>query len=280
MALKQAVLWGVLPSNPASLVRAPRTRPREMQVWTPEEARHFLEVARSDRLYPLFCLALSTGMRKGELLALAWEDVDLDRARLTVRHTFIRNIDGEWVLGAPKTRAGHRTIPLGEDVVQVLRNHLGEEERWFGPRGKGQPVFTRSSGSRLDPSNVARIFHRLSREAGLPRIRVHDLRHTAASLLIRQGVSPKVVSDRLGHADVSFTLSVYTHLYDDQRQQAALPLSQLLGSDLGQAGRTSSPSCNGCSPFCPAVEDDLPEIQTEFCPSLVCLCVPPGPGST
>nr|WP_245895985.1 site-specific integrase [Deinococcus irradiatisoli] len=99
-------------------------------------------------------------------------------------------------------------------MVVLLQAHHKEEERWFGARADESPVFTRSSGERLDPSNLAWLFHRLVREAGLPRIRFHGLRHTAASLPIRQGVPPKVVSDRLGHADVAFTLSVYTYLYE------------------------------------------------------------------
>ena len=230
MALRQAVLWGVISSNPASMARAPRTRPKEMTVWDQDEARKFLEHAGGHRLAPLFTLALSTGMRRGEIIALAWGDLNLDRAELTVTRNYIRDITGEWVLGEPKTRAGFRSIPLADDMVALLRAHHLEEKSWFGPRTDEHPVFTRSSGERLDPSNVTRLFHRLVREAGLPRIRFHDLRHTAASLLIRQGVPAKVVSDRLGHADVAFTLSVYTHLYDDQRRTAAIPLSQLLSA--------------------------------------------------
>ncbi|WP_456832136.1 site-specific integrase [Deinococcus sp. UYEF24] len=230
MALRQAVLWGVIPTNPASMARAPRTRSKEMTVWTQDEARRFLEHAGSHRLAPLFTLALSTGMRRGEMIALAWGDLNLDSAELTVTRNSIRDITGEWILGEPKTRAGFRSIPLADDMVALLRTHRLEEESWFGPRTSEHPVFTRSSGERLDPSNLSRLFHRLVGEAGVPRIRFHDLRHTAASLLIRQGVPAKVVSDRLGHADVAFTLSVYTHLYDDQRRAAAIPLSQLLAA--------------------------------------------------
>lgn len=239
MALRQAVLWGVLPSNPASLVRTPRTRPKEMKVWSPPEARRFLGKAQGHRLHPFFVLALGTGMRLGELTGLSWADISLDKAELVVSRNHTRDITGAWRLGEPKTRAGHRCIPLGEDVVGVLREHLAEEEKWFGARRGPDPVFTRSSGARLDHANVTRLFHRLGREAGVPRIRFHDIRHTSASLLIRQGISPKVVSDRLGHADVAFTLSVYTHLYEDQRRSAALPLDQLLSSP--PSGMSSAP---------------------------------------
>ncbi|GGR27479.1 tyrosine-type recombinase/integrase [Deinococcus ruber] len=230
MALRQAVLWGVLPANPASLVRAPRIQPTEMTMWTQEETRRFLEHAHTHRLAPLFTLALSSGMRRGELLALSWGDVHLERAEVTVTHTYIRDLTGAWILGEPKTRAGYRSIPLADDMVALLRKHRHEEESWFGRRTDEHPVFTQSTGERADPSNLARLFHRLVREANVPRIRFHDLRHTSASLLIRQGVPAKVVSDRLGHADVAFTLRVYTHLYDDQRRAAAIPLTQLLSA--------------------------------------------------
>lgn len=235
MALRQAVLWGLLPGNPASMVRAPRTQPKEMRVWTQDQARRFLDHAGGHRLAPLFTLALSTGLRRGELIALAWGDLDMKRAELTVTRNYIRDLTGAWVLSEPKTRAGLRSVPLADDMARLLQAHRQEEERWFGPRTAAHPVFTRSGGERLDPSNVSRLFHRLAREAGVPRIRFHDLRHTAASLLIRQGVPAKVVSDRLGHADVAFTLSVYTHLYDDQRRAGAIPLSQLLSESPSSA---------------------------------------------
>ncbi|MCD0156083.1 site-specific integrase [Deinococcus sp. 6GRE01] len=230
MALRQAVLWGVLPSNPALMVRAPRTRPTDMKVWTPAETRQFLQYVQPHRLHPLFHLALSTGMRRGELLGLSWQDINFTRQQLTVCQNYIREVTGEWILGEPKTPAGHRVIPLADDTLQLLRDHRREEQRWFGPRRGHHPVFTRASGSRVDPNNVGRLFRRLIGESGVPRIRFHDLRHTAASLMIRQGVPAKVVSDRLGHADVAFTLSIYTHLYEDQRRSAALNMDQLLAA--------------------------------------------------
>ena len=124
-------------------------------------------------------------MRRGETLALAWGDLDLEHADLTVSRNFIRDITGEWILGEPKTRAGFRGIPLADDMVALLRAHRLEEKCWFGLRTDEHPVFTHSSGERLDPSNVVRLFHRLVREAVVPRSRFHDLWHTAASLLIR-----------------------------------------------------------------------------------------------
>lgn len=167
-------------------------------------------------------------MRKGELLGLRWADVHFEQARLQVRFGLVRDARGVWVLSEPKTRASRRTVMLSPDVLEVLREHEREERAWAGRLSPERAVFTRASGAHLDPSNVSRVFRMLMRQAGVPRLRFHDLRHTAASLLIRQGVHAKLVSDRLGHADVAFTLRVYTHLYDDQRREAALPLDQLL----------------------------------------------------
>ncbi len=230
MALRQAVLWGVLASNPALTVRAPRTRPAQLKVWTPGEARQFLQHIQSQRLHALFHLALSTGMRRGELLGLSWQDIDFTRQHLTVSQNYVREVTGEWILGEPKTAARHRVIPLAHDTLRLLQKHRREERQRFGKRQGKDPVFTQASGSRVDPNHLGRLFRRLVGESGVPRIRFHDLRHTAVSLMIRQGIPAKVVSDRLGHANVAFTLSVYTHLYEDQRRSAALSMDQLLAA--------------------------------------------------
>lgn len=137
MALRQVVLWGALASNPALMLRAPRTRPTELKIWTPDEARQFLEHVQPHRLQALFHLALSTGMRRGELLGLSWQDIDFTRQQLTVSQNFVREVTGEWVLGEPKTAAGHRVIPLAHDTLRLLQAHRREEGQWFGKRRGG-----------------------------------------------------------------------------------------------------------------------------------------------
>ncbi|WP_264775305.1 tyrosine-type recombinase/integrase [Deinococcus aetherius] len=239
MALRQGVRWGVLERNVAEQVRRLRTPTMELKVWTPQQARDFLTVAETHRLYPLFALALSTGMRKGELLGARWEDLNMERGELAVRVGLIRGSTGEWVLGEPKTRASRRTLMLAPDLLEILGRHEREQRAWHGRLGPEAPLFTRAGGANLDPSNVSRVFRMLMRQAGVPRLRFHDLRHTAASLMVRRGVSAKLVSDRLGHADVAFTLRVYTHLYDDQRREAALPLDQLLSGPVKEPGSPS-----------------------------------------
>lgn len=228
MALRQGVRWQLVPGNVADAVKAPRFQKTEMQVWNPEQVERFLAVARRHRLYPLFALALSAGMRIGELLALQWQDVDLDGCVLVVRRNLVKNEAGQYELGLPKTESGTRRIMLATDTVQALRTHWDAERRGRRTPKPGDFVFTSASGHHVMHRHLGRTFKALTEKAGLPRIRFHDLRHTAASLMIRYGVSPKVVADRLGHADVRFTLQVYTHVYDDQRREAALPMTDLL----------------------------------------------------
>lgn len=147
-----------------------------------------------------------------------------------MRHNLVKNAAGHYGIGEPKTDAGHRRILLAEDTGCLLQGLLQLERR-----GKRSPrptdlVFTATSGNHVQGRHLDRTYKTLIEKAGVPRIRFHDLRHTAASLLIRRGVPPKVVADRLGHADASFTLKVYTHVYDDQRAAAALPLDELLNA--------------------------------------------------
>lgn len=230
MSLRQAVRWQMIPGNEAEAVRAPRFQKREMQIWNPDQIERFLKVARRHRLYPLFALALSTGMRKGELLSLQWQDVDLESRVLMVRRNLTRNEARQYELGLPKTDTRTRRIMLAADTIEALKKHWLEEIR-----GKRTPkpedfVFTAASRNHIMHRHLDRVFKELTEKARLPRIRFHDLRHTSASLLIRHGVSPKIVADRIGHADVRFTLQMYTHVYDDQREEAAVPLTDLLGS--------------------------------------------------
>lgn len=181
-------------------------------------------------------------MRKGELLALQWGDVDLETRELTVRHNLVKNEAGQYGVGLPKTDTGRRKIVLASDIADILRDHWREEHRGRRAPRPEDFVFTAASGNHVQPRHLDRTYRTLMEQAGLPRIRFHDLRHTAASLLIRRGVSAKVVADRLGHADANFTLRVYTHVYDDQRAAAALPLQELLAGTMARPVATQPAS--------------------------------------
>jgi integrase len=232
-ALKNAVRLGLVARNVAEMVEAPRLLPQEMAVLTQEEVRILLSAASGDRLEALYVLALATGMRLGELLALKWSDVNLETQTLQVRSTLQRTRQG-YVIAQPKTKSSRRRIALPATAVAALRKHRVrhlEEQVQFGGAWSGHDlVFCDPIGQPLNGINVLRTqFHGLLRRAGLPRVRFHDLRHTAATLLLERGVNVKMVSEMLGHSSIAITLSLYGHVTPHMQQQAADTMDQLLG---------------------------------------------------
>lgn len=233
-ALETAVKFGLVPRNVAKLVDPPRAPKREIRPFTVQEAKRFLEAVRGDRLCALFVTALSLGLRLGEVLGLCEDDMDLDRSSLTVRHS-LQRINGEpFGLVETKSDASRRTLTLPAVAVAQLRRHLArrEHERQLaGSKWKGNPwglVFVSTVGTPLFQRNVHRRFWQLLDAAGLRRIRPHDLRHSAASLLIAAGVHPKAIQELLGHSSVAFTLQVYAHLFDEAKREAADKMDSIL----------------------------------------------------
>ncbi len=239
-ALKQAVRWGMLYRNPAELVQLPREARKEMKALTSEEASRFLAAFNGDRCAALFALALTTGMRPEEYLGLQWTDVDLAQATVTVRRALVwRTKGGGWYFTEPKTSRSRRTIPLPFSMVAVLAEHKrrqGEERLKSGPAWHDHGlVFTTPIGTPLNISNLTRDkFKPALVRAGLPTsIRLYDLRHTCATLLLQAGENAKVVSERLGHASIALTLDVYTHVLPDMQKAAAEKLENLLFRSAG-----------------------------------------------
>src|SRR5215213_6704770 len=223
-ALKAAVADGLIPRNAAAGLKLPRITREEIDPLTEEEARRLLETVRGDRLETLYVLALNTGMRQGELLALKWDDVDLERGVLRVRRT-LTHANKSFVLGEPKTKKSRRTIRLTEGALQALRSHLSrqleEMERIGSLYQPGGLVFATTTGTIINPSNLRnRSFKPLLAHARLRPIRFHDLRHTCATLLLSRNVNPKIVSELLGHANVAVTLDTYSHLLPDMQATA------------------------------------------------------------
>jgi integrase len=227
-ALSDAVHDGLLPSSPAAKVKAPaRARP-EMQTWTREQVVAFLAHVADERLAAMWRLFLTTGMRRGEVAALRWQDVDLDRAALSVRQTG-NIIGGVWTVGTPKGRgdatAKSRRLALDGGTVAALRAHrtaqLQERLAWGADWRDGGLVFVREDGSPLNPSTIGQQLTVRAKQAGLPHVRVHDLRHTYATLALEAGVHPKVVSERLGHANIGITLDLYSHVSEGMDRGAA-----------------------------------------------------------
>jgi integrase len=215
-ALSQAVSDGMVPRNAAD-VKAPRPTPEEMRPLSEAEARAFLEAAREtgDRFEALYVLAIATGLRRGELLGLRWDDVDLKRGTLRVGRALVRE-GGRHVLGETKTRRGRRQINLTPRTVNALKTHrknqLEEKIRRTGLYQDHGLVFASGVGTPLNPENlVKRSFKPLLKKAGLPEIRFHDLRHTCATLLLGRGVHQKFVQELLGHATIAMTLDTYSH---------------------------------------------------------------------
>jgi integrase len=203
-----------------------------MAVLTPEQAKAFLEAAHDMRFEALFVLALLTGMRQGELLALQWSDVDLDEGFLQVR-TSLYYADRQFVFTEPKTNNSRRTVVLPKLAIEALRRHrarLAKERLALGAVWSSEYdlVFPNTIGNPMDPNSLRRReFQAVLNKAGLPRIRFHDLRHTAATLLFAQLVNPKIVSEMLGHSDIAITLGLYGHVTPPMHQQAADTVDKL-----------------------------------------------------
>ena len=228
-----AVRWGEVADNPVERVDPPRPAVPAFTALSPEQARRLVAGSRGDRLHALYVLALTTGLRQGELFALRWGDVDMTGRRLAVRGTLYRGAGGGWTVGAPKTHRSRRQVVLSQlavDALEVNRTAQRAERHGVGARWDDNDlVFANQMGRPLSSQNVmARSFRPLLRRLGLPPIRFHDLRHTAATLLLGAGVHPKIVSEMLGHASVGVTLDLYSHVTPVMHESAALELGRLL----------------------------------------------------
>ena len=230
-ALKQALRWGLIPRNPVEAVDSLKEHKQEMSLWTSAEAVTFLDTARSHRLYALFYLAMSTRMRRGELLGLRWQDVKDGALHIRQSLTVVNN---QIAISVPKTEKGKRRVAISADVEEILEAHRQHQEAERQLLGNLWPdndlVFRTEVGTPIHPRNLERTWYALQKSADVTKVRLHDLRHLHASLAIQQGMDAKVLADRLGHSRASFTLDVYTHLFDEQRANSAVSLSVLLGS--------------------------------------------------
>jgi integrase len=217
-------------ANPCALVTPPRPTKKELSYLTSEQAQHLLGVARTrqHRLECLLTLALTTGMRQGELLALHWPDIDFTRGTVHVARSlaYHHNSNGtrhEYREAEPKTASARRTIPLPDVALRALQAHRlrQKEERLRAPTWKNPDlVFTNQYGGHLNQSILRTQVKQLLYEAGLPALRFHDLRHSAATILISMGVNSKVVQERLGHSTISITLGVYGHVTESMQREA------------------------------------------------------------
>jgi integrase len=236
-ALEAAMRWGKVQRNVADLVKPPRVTRKELTVWDETQLRTFLRVAKGHRLYVAFLLAASTGMRQGEILGLRWADVDLEKGTISVRQALSKDYSG-FAIQETKTESSIRTVAIPPNVVAELRKHRIRqmEERLAAKTYTDHGLVIQSTvGTPVLPRNLKRVWYRLLEESGVPKIRFHDLRHTHATLLLKAGVHPKVVSERLGHSSVQITLDTYSHLLPNMQEAAALRFGELLEGHSQQA---------------------------------------------
>ncbi len=231
-ALEDAVRHDYVPRNVAASATVPRpagSRRREMAFWTSDELRSFLEQHISHPMFSAWFVSANTGMRRGELLGLRWRDVDLRARRIAIRRSIVA-VGYEMLESDAKTQRSERVIDLDQRTVEILKAHAAQQRALAAMLGHDVPelVFTKTDGSAIHPDLFTQAFSRRVRRANVPRIRLHDLRHTHASLLLQAGVSPKVVSERLGHATVGFTMQVYAHVIPGMQADAAAAFGDLV----------------------------------------------------
>ena len=234
-ALKWAVRMQLLSRNPAEDVDPPRVERKEMTILSPDETRKLLESISHTRLYIIVLLAVTTGMRRGEILGLRWRNVDLSVGRLSVVQVLEQTKDGV-NFQAPKTPRSRRLIALPPMTVEALQAHKLQQSEALLRLGIRQDggglVVCRGDGEPIRPPSVSNEFGRLVKRIDVPRVRFHDLRHTHLSHLLSEGVHPKVASERAGHSSVSITLDVYSHVMPGMQEDAASKIDALLRTPL------------------------------------------------
>ncbi|MGH9196531.1 MAG: tyrosine-type recombinase/integrase [Acidimicrobiia bacterium] len=226
-AFRDAVRWGYLTENPADRCDPPRQNwptASEKNTWTPTELSRFLDHVRDDDLCALWFVFAMTGLRRGEAIGLRWKDVDLQGKVIAIRQTLVQ-VGRELTVSTPKTARGSRVVAIDGATVKVLMHHR-ETQLLQGVRH--DDLVFRRNGKPLDPRWVSKRFRSLVWQARLPRIRLHDLRHTHATLALKAGIHPKIVSERLGHSTISFTLDVYSHALPSMQAEAADQIASLV----------------------------------------------------
>jgi integrase len=233
-ALNQALRWGLIARNVATLVDAPRIERQPVRVLSGAEANRLLEVAKGERFEAIYSVGLALGLRRGELLGLTWQDVDLDGAHLRVLRS-LQRISGKLQFTETKTPKSRRTLPLPQYAVRALRAHrvhqleerLAAGSAWID--GGLDLVFSNRTGGPVEPVNLRRAYKRVLGRAGLPSIRFQDLRHSAASLMLAQGVPLKTIQEILGHSSIAVTSGFYAHLGEQLKREAADAMDRVFG---------------------------------------------------
>ncbi|MED4919273.1 tyrosine-type recombinase/integrase [Geobacillus thermodenitrificans] len=224
-AFDQAVRWSLIKVNPVKNAKPPKVKSEEKITWTVDEVNRFLNLIKNSSMEIPYLLAIFTGMRRGEVLGLKWDDVDFENKKIRIKRSLCFVSGKGLIFKEPKTKKSKRQISISQHVVNVLKKHKQKQEFQKEKLGTqyqdNNLIVCTDDGKPLDPRNLLRQFYRLIEEANVPRISFHDLRHTHATILMQQGENPKVVSERLGHSRVGITLDLYSHVSDDLQEQAA-----------------------------------------------------------
>jgi integrase len=233
-ALNLAVKGELLGRNPSDAVTRPRFRRKEMKTLDDTQVRSLIMASKGTKYETQFWLAVTTGLREGELIGLKWSDLDWKTGKLQIQRQVQRTKEYGLVFCEPKSASGRRVVVLGKATIEMLRKHfdLQQTERQFaGAKWKeNNLIFPTSVGTPMEASNLVKHFKEYLKKANLPDIRFHDLRHTAASLMLLQGVHPKIVQERLGHSDIGITLNLYSHVLPGMQEDAAEKLDELISS--------------------------------------------------
>lgn len=232
MALEQAVKENLVTNNVARLVKKPKQTKHEICPLTVEQMKAFLSEAKNHRFYVPFLLECHTGLRRGELLGLRWRDINIEKKTISVNQSLIRTRQKGLVMSDPKTEKSKRTIPISEEVIAVLKGHKANQNQNKLLAGNGYNnsdlVFCNNIGNPIDPRNFTEQFERVLKQANLPRVRFHDMRHSHATMLLLHNVQPKVVQDRLGHSTISMTMDTYSHILPGMQEEATEKVSRAL----------------------------------------------------
>lgn len=246
-ALGDALRMGRVTRNVAVAVKAPKPQRKPVKTLTRDQVKSFLRVLEGHRLYALYVLDIHTGLRQSELLGLRWADVDLDNGVIHVQQT-IQRVDRQVVVKATKNKSSRRSVALTEPIVALLRRHRAQQAQEKLLQGQAYQdhglVFATIEGKPLNGSTVYHTLQKLLLKAGLERVRFHDLRHTMATLLMEQGVNPKIVSERLGHSSIQVTMDLYSHVTPHMQREAASKLDDMLPEEAPVPPRKGRPNAN------------------------------------
>lgn len=224
-ALKNAVEWGLIIRNPADLTHPPKPQPTEISIMNEGEIQEFLEAARKTPYFHLFHTILFTGLRRSEVLALRWSDIDLFQCQISVSRSIHRLRNGTFIYRQPKSVKGRRTValsPIATGVLNEFREKTTAEKLLEGmPLRETDLVFSKKDGSAIRPNTISRAWSDLAKKCGISASRLHDARHSHASIMLKAGIHPRIVQERLGHSTISVTLDIYSHVSPGLQEAAA-----------------------------------------------------------